>query len=330
VNLSNFQKILIIRLSSLGDVLLTSPLVRTIKKLYPQINIDFIVRKEYEDSVKYSPYIKNIISISRDYNSDDLRDKIKQNDYSLIIDLQNNIRSRRLTKTSASTIVKYKKPYLKRLLLVMFKINRYQNIIPIPVRYANSIPNFNLDEQGLEIFLPENIECKIKDNIDYIGFCPGSRHKTKMWPEKYFVELGNELAKKNFTVVLFGGKDDQEICANISNQISGAIDLSNDNDLIDLAANMKKCKTVISNDSGLMHAALSVKVPVIAIFGSTVKELGFTPYKGNNLILENNSLSCRPCSHIGLDECPKRHLNCLKEISPAFVYQETIKFIESL
>lgn len=330
MNLSNYQKILIIRLSSLGDILLTTPLVRTIKKQYPHISIEFIARKEYEDTIKFNPYISNIISLSRDYRSEDLNKEIKRNNYNLIIDLQNNIRSRRLTKGVSSTIVRYKKPYLNRLLLVKLKINRFQNITPIPVRYANSIPEFNLDEKGLELFLSENLEIILEDNHNYIGFCPGSRHITKMWPEEYFVELGNELTKKNYTVVLFGGKDDKEVCAKISKQINGSVDLSNDNDLLDLAANMKKCSAIICNDSGLMHTALAVQVPVIAIFGSTVKEFGFTPYKGKNLILENNSLSCRPCSHIGLDECPKKHFKCLTEITPNFVFQKTINFIETL
>jgi len=93
---------------------------------------------------------------------------------------------------------------------------------------------------------------------------------------------------------------------------------------------MKKCKTIICNDTGLMHLALAADTPVIAIFGSTVKEFGFAPYKGKNLVLENNLLSCRPCSHIGLEECPKKHFKCMLEITPEQVYKRTLEFIDRI
>ena len=328
MKLSNFQNILILRLSSLGDVILTSPLIRTIKNSYPHLNIDFLVRKEYEDVVKYNPNLNQIIGIKTNYNLKTLRNQIYQNKYDLIIDLQNNLRSRKITKSVSSQIVRYKKPYLNRVLLVKLKINRFIEILPISVRYANSIPNFMLDDKGLELFLPKNANSKLNDNNRYIGLCPGSKHKTKMWPEGYFIKLGNDLVKNNYKIVLFGGKDDKDICRYISNKIIGSVDLSNDNNLFDLAANMKKCKVLICNDSGLMHTGLAVDIPIMAIFGSTVKELGFFPYKGNNLVLENNSLSCRPCSHIGLDKCPKNHLNCMNEILPSYVLQKTLNFIQ--
>lgn len=330
MKLSNCKKILIIRLSSLGDILLTTPVIRTIKNLYPQIDIDFIVRAEYEDLLRYNPYINGIISLKRNYDVKSIRNELIKNKYDLIIDLQNNIRSRVLTKFIKTEIVRYKKQYLDRFLLVKFKINRFKEVIPIPVRYANSVPNFELDSKGLDIFLPQNLQAQLNSSDKYIGLCPGSKHQTKMWPEKHFVDLGNKLANKNYKIVLFGGRDDKAICSRISKQVSGALDFSNDNKLFELVVNMKKCITLICNDSGMMHTGLAAKLPVIAIFGSTVKELGFFPYKGENLVLENNSLSCRPCSHIGLQECPKQHLKCMNDILPSYVYEKTIKFIEEL
>ncbi|MCB0730592.1 MAG: glycosyltransferase family 9 protein [Ignavibacteriae bacterium] len=330
MNLENANKILIIRLSSLGDILLTTPLVRTVKNLNHKIKIDYLVRKEFIDTLKYNPNIEQVIELERNYKSEVIREIIKAGKYDIIIDVQNNFRSRVLTKGQTAQIFRYKKPYLDRWLLVKFKINRFKEIIPIPQRYANSIPDFKLDRNGLELFLKDNSQSKIESNDKTIGFCPGSKHQTKMWPENYFIELGNKLIEENYNILLFGGKDDKEICARISTKISGSINLSNDNELLELASNMKKCSVIICNDSGLMHTALSVNLPVIAIFGSTVKEFGFAPYKGKNLVLENNSLSCRPCSHIGLDKCPKNHLKCMTEIKPNYVYNQTINFLNSL
>lgn len=329
MNLTKFSKILIIRLSSLGDVLLTTPLLRTLKSLYPHLQIDYIVRKEYESTLLFNPHISNLITIERDYDALKLRSKISENKYDLIIDLQNNLRSRRIIRKNSSEIVRYKKPYLNRILLVKLKINRFKEILSIPVRYANSIKELVLDEKGLELFISPKSHSTLNEG-NYIGFCPGSRHITKMWPKEYFVELGNKLVSMGYKIVLFGGKDDMDLCKEISNKIQNSVNLSNNNDLLELAVNMKMCNAIICNDSGLMHTALAVSVPVAAIFGSTVKEFGFYPYRGENIVLENNSLSCRPCSHIGLNNCPKNHLDCLNKITPDSVLEETIKLIKKI
>lgn len=329
MNFSNYKKILLIRLSSLGDVLLTTPLLRTIKNLHSHLQIDYLIRNEYISCVEFSPHIDEVIKLNRDYKPNEVRKLLVKNNYDVIIDLQNNLRSRVLTKGLSAKKFRYKKPYLDRFLLVNFKINRYKEVLPIPVRYSHAIPNFQLDEKGLELYIPKKLNSQLDDSNKYIGICPGSRHKTKMWPPEYFIELGKMFAQQNYRIVLFGGKDDQKICNEMSESIPDSIDLSNDNDLYTLAINMKKCKTIICNDSGLMHTSVAVGIPVVSVFGSTVKELGFFPYGGKNLVLENNSLSCRPCSHIGLDECPKKHFKCMKDIKPEIVFNEILKFIDN-
>ena len=341
MNFSEINKILIIRLSSLGDVILTSPLIRTLKNKFPHLKIDFLVREEFKDTVLFNPYLNSIITFNKKENSFELISKetkteksknkianLPSQNYDLVIDLQNNFRSRSISKNLAHRIFKFKKPSVKKFLLVKFKWNLLKEIIPIPVRYANSIPEFKLDENGLEIFTGSNEQKTILENN--IGFCPGSRHKTKMWDENYFVELGKMLSSEGKNILIFGGKDDKEICAKISSQIANSQNLSNDNKLFKTAEEMKKCKAVICNDSGLMHLALAVNVPVIAIFGSTVKEFGFMPYKGKSLVLENNSLSCRPCSHFGLGECPQKHFKCVLDITPQFVFNKTMEFIKAI
>jgi heptosyltransferase-2 len=148
-----------------------------------------------------------------------------------------------------------------------------------------------------------------------------------MWPKEYYIELGEKLIANGFNIVLFGGKDDRQICQEISSNLSKCIDLCNDNDILQTAADMKMCRAIVCNDSGLMHAACAAKVPVIAIFGSTVQEFGFTPYGCKNLVLENKSLSCRPCSHIGRSSCPKHHFKCMTEIKPQLVFNNLLNFI---
>ena len=312
--LKNKNRILIIRLSSLGDILLTTPLIRSIKTQYPQITIDFLLKEQYQDTLKLNKYISNLYL----YKSD-LRE-LNDNSYNLIVDLQNNFRSRKVVKDLKAPTLKFRKHNLDKFLLVKFKINMLKNLHQIPGRYANTIPDFKLDENGLDIFLPNDIKSNLKDELKYIGFAPGSRHFTKMWPIEYYIELGKSLSNDGHIVVMLGGKNDKKICKEISKEISSSIDLSNDDDLFQTAGDMQQCSAIICNDSGLMHLACALKIPVLTFFGSTVKDFGFTPYKNHNLILENNSLNCRPCSHIGKSSCPKDHFNCMKKLTPQLAY----------
>jgi len=130
--------------------------------------------------------------------------------------------------------------------------------------------------------------------------------------------------------LILGGKSDRDICNQLNTAIKGSINLSNNNKLFETAANMKKCKLVICNDSGLMHTATSVGIPVVSIFGSSVKEFGFSPFGVKNLVIENNNLSCRPCSHIGKASCKKKHFKCMNDLEPNLVYEKITKFMSTL
>lgn len=328
IDLSKFNKVLIIRLSSLGDILLTTPFVRSLKNQYPKIKIDYIVREEYSDLLKLNPHLNKIFKFKRD-EKDNLTTlaEIKNTNYDLIIDLQNNLRSKNIISNNNPQVVRFSKNSWKKFLLVNFKINKLKDEPKIPVRYAQIISGFQLDDKGLDLFTDRTADDRIFGKENLIGFCPGARHYTKRWLKEYFIELGNKLTKAGYTIVLFGGKIDKELCAEISKEIPSSIDASNIDDILQTAADMKLCKAVVCNDSGLMHTTAAIGTKVIAIFGSTVKEFGFTPYNCNNLILENNSLTCRPCSHIGRSSCPKNHFECMKLIKPDFVFEKLISFI---
>jgi len=323
LKLENVNKLLFVRLSSLGDILLTTPLLRTIKKKYPRIEIDFVIRNEYRDLVKYNPHIRDVYIFHRDKRKNkELKDQLCSNRYDLVLDLQNNFRSRKLLSCFGNTVTTFNKNHLNKILLIHFKINRLKDSPQIPDRYASVLNNFELDDQGPELITDKPLNQKLLNNDKWIGMCPGSIHFTKMWPEEYFIQLGNMLEKNGFSVVLFGGSDDKQICNRISSELSSAINLSNDNDILQTAADMKMCKVIYCNDSGLMHSATAIGIPVIVFYGSTVKEFGFTPYKTKNLILENNYLSCRPCTHIGRSSCPKKHFKCMIDVSSQLAFEQ--------
>ena len=321
MKLSNVKKLLIVRLSSLGDILLTTPLIRSIKKKYPDIEIDFVLREEFHNLLKLNPYIRNIYLYPKAKEKlKNLKKYIYKNNYDLVIDLQNNFLSRRLLKHFGGSVTRFKKKNLYKFLLVQFKINKLKDAPPIPVRYANVIENFELDDEGLDLITNNEPSKLLRENDNLIGLCPGSKHYTKMWPKDYFIQLGNLLMENNYKVLIFGGTEDIRLCEDIASNISSSVNLCNENDILQTAADMKMCRAIYCNDSGLMHTASAMKVPVMVFFGSTVGEFGFSPYNSKNLILENNNLSCRPCSHIGKSKCPKGHFKCMKEISPQMAF----------
>jgi heptosyltransferase-2 len=303
-------------------------LIRSLKKNNPNIGIHFLLREEYKDVLLHNPYISKLITIKREASLSKTKDILFQNKYDFVIDLQNNLRSRILTNGLKCPKVRFRKLSWQKFLLVKFKINKLSEAQPIPERYASVIDDLKLDDEGLDLFTDKKPSEKLVGIKNLIGFCPGSRHYTKMWPKEYYIELGKKIIDNGFNLVLFGGKDDKTICDEISSYVSKCINLCNDDDILQTAADMKLCKTIICNDSGLMHTACAVKVPVVAIFGSTVKEFGFSPYRSKNLILENKSLTCRPCSHIGKNSCPKGHFKCMKEITPQLVYNSLIRFLD--
>lgn len=153
LDLSKLNEVLIIRLSSLGDILLTTPLIRSLKSQYPQIKIDFILRKEYSDLLKLNPYLNKIYHFNKiEKENETTLDEIRKTNYDLIIDLQNNLRSKKMFSDNHTQIVRFSKNSWKKFLLVNFKINKFKNEPQIPIRYADSIPGFHLDGLGLELF----------------------------------------------------------------------------------------------------------------------------------------------------------------------------------
>lgn len=328
--LSFVKKILIIRLSSLGDILLTTPFIRALKNFNPSLKIDFLLRSEYQDVLKFNPNLNELFFYTRnDFENLNLIRKLGENQYDLIVDLQNNFRSRGILSKLKGEKIRFDKKSVQKILLIKAKINLLKNSPPIPIRYAEVIEGLQLDNSGLELFTDREPSSNIKSKNNLVGICPGARHFTKRWPVEYYIQLSRFLIQNNFNVVLFGGKIDREICKQIEREAPDVLNLQNDDDILQTASDMKLCSAVVCNDSGLMHAASAVGVKVLTIFGSSVREFGFAPYNCKSLLIENNSLSCRPCSHIGRDSCPEKHFACMKDIKPEFVFNELIKFIKN-
>ncbi len=323
--IQNAQNILIIRLSSLGDALLTIPVIKSLKRNFSDKNFSFVINKNYADAIRFNPYLKSIYEYDKN-NPQAAIEELKKQNFDFVIDLQNNRRSKKITRAVNLNFTAFKKPTLNKFLLVNFKINRFEKIKSIPELYAGSIDEkLAVSYEDFEFFLPDG-KAEWKPRKNKICICPGAQHFTKRYPVEYFIEFSEYAASDGFEIVALGGSSDKQICAEISEKTAVVKNKSVDDDLFALAREMQTCEVAICNDSGLMHLATAIGVPVIAIFGSSVKEFGFAPFTSRSLLLENNSLSCKPCSHIGRESCPKGHFKCMKEIKPKYLFEEFKKF----
>jgi heptosyltransferase-2 len=330
------EKILIIRLSSIGDIVLATPLVRVLRARFPFSQIDFVLRKEYADLIRYNKNLDSIVEFDAKtgfYGLRRLKNQLRAEQYDLVLDIHNSLRSRYLRiLISVKNIVVVNKRIFARTMLVKFKKNYYREIVSIADRYIETVYKFGVqnDNAGLELHVPDEIKLNIYKkmsalgidrNKKIIGFCPSAKHATKCWPQERFTEFGIRLANEYGTkIILFGGPADKDRCGAIADAINErigkgrAVDLSRELSLLETAAVMEFCDIIVTNDSGLMHIASSMKKKVMAIFGSTVREFGFFPVGTESVIVERTGLYCRPCSHIGRSNCPEGHFRCMKEI----------------
>lgn len=316
------EKILIIRLSSIGDIILTTPLVRRLRNTYPQAQIDYLVKPMFKSLLAQNPHINTLLTTDR---TDSL------STYDIIIDLQNNFRSKRLRSGKAKAIYFYRKQNWKKLLLVQFKINLFKAFKPVPERYINAAKELGLkdDGRGCELFVSEkDLQFAVKEltsGLPKLAVCYGAKHFTKQFPvEKFANVLSSLLAKHQIEVLLLGGKEDAALGEEIFRRIEKkdrVKDFSGKCSLMETAALLSSSNVVLTNDTGLMHMASAFGKPMMVLFGSSVEEFGFAPYRVPCRILQVSGLTCRPCSHIGRSNCPKGHFKCMNDISDASVIQ---------
>jgi len=338
------KKILIIRLSSIGDIILTSPLIRLIRKRFPHAKIDMIVSREFEELISANPNINQVILFDRRTGIIGLLrlcKKIREEQYDLIIDIHKKLRSLIICLTSgAKQKVFYNKHSFRRFLLVKFKINRYKEIPFIPNLYLNSIKKFGIEDDGggLEFYIIPSKEAVILELLRIegvskkdilIGIAPGAHWPTKRWPKERFIELANLLIqRKNAKIIIFGGKDDVELSNEIKTSLlNKPIIAAGKLSLMETAALLKRCKVLITNDTGVMHISASVKTPVVAIFGPTVKEFGYYPYRVENRVISKD-LHCKPCSTKGSTKCKINTFDCMRLISTNEVLEAVEELLE--
>ena len=330
-NPPSHRKILIIRLSSMGDVVLTSPVIRSLKNELPEAEIHFLVKKEFAPVVEYNPYITKVHYFTGDIAA--AVSELKAECFDFIVDLQKNFKSRKITRKIGIASASYNKHNIKKWVLVRLKINFLPNT-HIVDRYFDAVKPLGVknDGKGLDFFIPED---KSFDGDDlpavfengFVAVALGAAHATKRIPVDKIVEIGRILYKP---MMLLGGQDvfadGEEIVAQLGERAyNGCGKFS----LFESASIVKQSVCLLTGDTGLMHIGAALKVPIASLWGSTVPEFGMYPYMSSDRfrIFEVCPLRCRPCSKLGFKKCPKKHFNCMNRI-PATEVAEWINHFE--
>ena len=332
------MKILVIRLSSIGDVILTTPVLKQLKEKYPDAAVDFLVMKNFKDSIEGIPYIDNLILFDKKENDGyqnitAFGKKLAENKYDYVFDLHSKIRSKIISKQiklSGAKVLVYPKRKWWKSLLVKMKLIKYHVDDTIVKNYFKPFKKLRLKYRGEELlfaFSPKDLE-KVKEYEGLFVMAPGASKETKKWTKKGFGNLAKKLYEKyNIKTVLIGGREDIERCDHI-NKISGGvcINLAGKLSLKESGALLSLAKLMVTNDSGPFHIGRGVGCRTYVIFGPTDPDM-FEYDEKSRLIYKGEK--CSPCSLHGNQECPKGHLNCMNKLSEDIILKEIEKDMEN-
>ncbi len=328
------KKILIIRFSSIGDIVLTTPVIRNLKTQLPEAEIHYLTKVSFELLVQNNPYIDKYHLLNESLN-DTVKD-LKAEKFDLIIDLHKNIRSAVIKKRLNVKSYSFDKLNTEKWLKVNLKIDKLPNR-HIVDRYMDTVKalDVKMDTLGLDYFIPDSDQVPLEwlpksHQEEYVAYAIGAQHATKRLPVKRMIELCDKINKP---IVLLGGKEDistgEEIKkfftkSIVSTPLEEALLEMNKKAIIynacgkynlnQSASLLKQAKYVFTHDTGLMHIAAAFKKEIFCIWGNTIPSFGMYPYRTKFTILENNKIDCRPCSKIGYQKCPKGHFKCMNDI----------------
>lgn len=331
------MKVLVIRFSSIGDMVLTSPIVRCLKEQGEHMQVHYLTKKAFAPVVAHNPHIDKCYYMEDYLHA--LIPHLKKEKYDYIIDLHRNIRTAKVKKALGCIAYTFPKLNVRKWMLVNFKMKTMPDK-SIVDRYFEAVQPLGIknDGEGLDYFYGKDEDVTNRDIpmshwAGYVACVIGGSYNTKKYP----VEKWKEFCKMcTYPIILLGGPDDagegEQIKEVDSVKIYNACGKFSINESASL---VKYARAVISNDTGLMHIAAAYKKPLISLWGNTTPEMGMFPYYGYNdlkgkiakksVIIENNDLKCRPCSKLGYNRCPKGHFKCMQELDNQHIYNNLKK-----
>ena len=311
------MRFLIIRLSSIGDIVLTTPVIRCLHKQLPGAEIHFLVKKNFASILNSNPYVSKV-HIWKDEIADTI-EQLKAENFDVVIDLHHNLRTLKIKSALGLKSFSFYKLNVEKWLMTALKWNRLPDR-HIVDRYLDTVSSFGVknDGAGLDFFIPQVDEVVPREisyilNREYVAMVIGAAHYTKRLPAEKLSEL---LQKIPFPVILIGGPEDRALGDKlVQDRENHVVNSCGKLNLNQSASIVRQSSLVITHDTGMMHIAAAFHRPVISVWGNTIPAFGMSAYYGevggNDYRAEVQGLSCRPCSKIGYAKCPRNHFRCM-------------------
>ena len=320
------MKVLIVRFSSIGDIVLTTPVIRAVKQ---QLNaeVHYLTKRSFRGMLEHNPYVDKVFAIDKKVS--EVKAALQSEDYDYVLDLHNNIRSRQVKWAVGGKAYTFDKINLEKWLIVNLKVDRLPDTHVVNRYMATAAAlGAHYDGQGLDYFIPEedevavgallssNVLAPVQTTPDYIALVIGAAHNTKRLPTERLISLCKQIDQP---VILLGGPAEAEEGQAIADAAGGhVINSCGKLNLYQSASIVRQAYKVITHDTGLMHIAAAFSKSIISIWGNTIPGFGMYPFfpeeQGEHITFQVEGLSCRPCSKIGHQSCPKGHFRCMEEI----------------
>ena len=328
------NKILVFRLSSIGDIVLTTALLRCLRNTFPDAQIDFVVKKQFADILRCVPFVSNVIELDSKKGFSALlaiRNQLKNEQYDVALDIHKNWRSLFVCNTiGAKQVFRFNKHVFRRWVLTTFHKDIYKEVRPVYLRFIDAAKQLGVVPDGkyTELVVPEQLGKSMKDifvqaNISFekriIALCPGASFSNKQWQVEKFQQLAKRVVLDfDAQVILLGGKKESEMCETIASE-SGAVSFAGKFDLSQSIAALSMVSLTVANDTGMLHVSEALGVPVVGIYGPTARQFGYFPILPQSKVAQIDNLPCRPCTKMGMNHCPKKHFSCMNDISVEMV-----------
>ncbi len=334
--MSKKTKILIIRFSSIGDIVLTSPVIRCLKEqLQGEVEIHYITKKSYANLLEHNPHIDKVYGIEKKVS--EISSLLRKEKYTHVIDLHKNLRSARVKSIVSGKKYAFDKLNIEKWMAVNLKSNSLPDI-HIVDRYLDAAASLGVknDQRGLDFFIDpahQIFKSTLPDSFQrgFVAFAIGGQHATKCLPVDKMIAI---CKKVELPIVLLGGKEDLRVAKFIEDKLDQKIINGCGKYSIHQSASIvSQAEAVITHDTGMMHIAAAFNRKIVSIWGNTIPEFGMYPYlpeglKNYSEIIEVKELGCRPCSKIGFDKCPKGHFKCMKQISEDRVVEKVYDLLK--
>lgn len=327
------KKILLIRFSSIGDIVLTTPVIRCLHRQFPDAELHVLTKASYASLYAVNPNVSKVYEVSGELK--EVLPRLRAEHYDHVVDLHKNWRSFRVRLALRRPSSSFPKLDFQKFLYTKLKMGKMPSL-HIVDRYFKAVEHLGVknDGEGLDFFFHENDLLHYEDLPEgfregFVAIVIGGQHATKILPADKVVEVCESL---NYPVLLVGGPEDasrgDEIVGRVGKNVAntcGRLTLGQSASLLNLAG------AVVTNDTGMMHIAAALRKPIVSVWGNTVPEFGMYPYLPEGMapavIVENKTLRCRPCDKLGYARCPKGHFNCMRTLDGRDIAEKTYSLL---